>query len=216
MVNHYRTERIEIKSVYIVKRFIFFLSPVSKEKKMKRLILSRNPLAWLGLPSNLKHRVAAYIDWKAFVMQFFPLPTAAMSRQGPIRSSFCMESTSIVYETKPLPIDPTTNQFTFLFDKHGFFAFLESLSDVMDIIHHNSLGLPIDQVCKKLREKGFSEEESCRFLFGDLPFPDLEKKSEVEEDNGPSLDLPLVEWRKWPTKLRDLLQSTFLLDPTVG
>lgn len=201
-----------------MKRFIFFLSPVSKEKKMKRLILSRNPLAWSCLSSPLKLRLAVYIDWKAFTMQFFPLPTTAVARQGPIRSSFCMEGTSIVYENNPLPIDPTTNQFTFLFDKHGFFAFLESL-DMTDmtnnnIIHHNSLGLPINQVCKTLREKGFSEEETCRFLFGDLPFPDLD--TSIEKDNGPSLDLPLIEWRKWPSQLRDLLQSTFLLDPKVG
>ena len=151
-------------------------------------------------------------------MQFFPLLSPAVARQGPIRSSFCMEGASIVYENNPLPIDPTTNQFTFLFDKHGFFAFLESL-DMTDmtnnnIIHHNYLGLPINQVCKTLREKGFSEEETCRFLFGDLPFPDLE--TPIEKDNGPSLDLPLIEWRKWPSQLRDLLQSTFLLDPEVG
>ena len=189
-----------------------------------RLVFSRNPLAWIRLPVILKHRIAAYIDWKAFTTQFVSTPTIVLSRQGRIRGNFTMDTTTFSFEDRPLPIHPDTNLFTFLVDKPGLFTVLRTIleDDAISVVAlHADLFLLFPSttivarcIPDRLLEKGYSEEEAARILLGDLPFPDLQDDScLVAAPVEPSLDMPLIEWCKWPEKLRDFLETTFMLDP---
>lgn len=187
-----------------------------------RLVFSRNPLAWIRLPVILKHRIAAYIDWKAFTTQFVSTPTIVLSRQGRIRGNFTMDTTTFCFEDQPLPIHPDTNLFTFLVHKPGLFTVLRTIleDDTFSALAiHAGLLLPFPStiatgcVPDRLLEKGYSEEDAARVLLGELPFPDLQDDSCLAAPAEPSLDMPLIEWCKWPDKLRDFLETTFMLDP---